>query len=226
VTGVVVPRHRSARISPSVTKTAAGAIEYLTFCDVGGVPAALDVLNKAGVLTVGLAGESRDSIYDLDLGTTPVALVVGGEEKGLSVLTRKRCATVVSIPSGQDQFVERRCRRVRWQLLKWRVNEFDVRSEIQLGTSDPTTFECRCLVLQRKERLQQEFIVTDFQLGDVANRFEQNLLVGVVAAGTTLVRLRAPSPMKDVPCAPCPSVFLSQPVTGCGREFNPQSGTL
>jgi 23S rRNA (guanosine2251-2'-O)-methyltransferase len=98
VTGVVVPRHRSARISPSVTKTAAGAIEYLTFCDVGGIPAALEVLNKAGVLTVGLAGESSDSIYDLDLASTPVALVVGGEEKGLSVLARKRCAAVVSIP--------------------------------------------------------------------------------------------------------------------------------
>jgi len=98
VTGVVVPRHRSARISPSVTKTAAGAIEYLTFCDVGGIPAALEVLNKAGVLTVGLAGDSSDSIYDLDLASTPVALVVGGEEKGLSVLARKRCATVVSIP--------------------------------------------------------------------------------------------------------------------------------
>src|ERR1019366_2363269 len=61
VTGVVLPRHRSSRISPTVTKTAAGAIEYLTFCDVGGVPAALDRLNRAGVLTVGLAGEASDS---------------------------------------------------------------------------------------------------------------------------------------------------------------------
>jgi 23S rRNA (guanosine2251-2'-O)-methyltransferase len=83
VTGVVLPRHRSARISPSVTKTAASAI---------------DQLNRAGVLTVGLAGESKDSLYKLDLGSGPVAIVVGGEEKGLSVLTRKRCATVVSIP--------------------------------------------------------------------------------------------------------------------------------
>ncbi|HEY1763067.1 MAG TPA: 23S rRNA (guanosine(2251)-2'-O)-methyltransferase RlmB [Acidimicrobiales bacterium] len=98
VTGVIVPRHRSARISPSVTKTAAGAIEYLNFCDVGGVPAAIDQLNRAGVLTVGLAGESNDSLYELDLGSGPVAVVVGGEEKGLSSLTRKRCATVVSIP--------------------------------------------------------------------------------------------------------------------------------
>jgi 23S rRNA (guanosine2251-2'-O)-methyltransferase len=98
VTGVVLPRHRSARISPSVTKTAAGAIEYLTFCDVGGIPTAIDQLNRAGVLTVGLAGESKDSLYKLDLGGGPVAIVVGGEEKGLSALTRKRCATVVSIP--------------------------------------------------------------------------------------------------------------------------------
>lgn len=98
VTGIVVPRHRSARISPTVTKTAAGAIEYLTFCDVGGVPTAIEQLNKAGVFTVGLAGESSDSIYDLDLGSVPVALVVGGEEKGLAPLTRKRCQAVVSIP--------------------------------------------------------------------------------------------------------------------------------
>lgn len=98
VTGVVLPRHRSARISPTVTKTAAGAIEYLDFCDVGGIPAALDQLTKAGVFTVGLAGESTHSLYDLDLGSGPVALVVGGEEKGLASLTRKRCSAVVSIP--------------------------------------------------------------------------------------------------------------------------------
>ncbi len=98
VTGVVLPRHRSARISPTAAKTAAGAIEYLRFCDVGGVPAALDQLNRAGVFTVGLAGESTTSLYDAELGSGPVALVVGGEEKGLAALTRKRCATVVSIP--------------------------------------------------------------------------------------------------------------------------------
>jgi len=98
VTGIVLPRHRSARISPTVTKTAAGAVEYLNYAQVGGIPAALDRLNKAGVLTVGLAGESKKSIYDLDLGSTPVALVVGGEENGMAQLTRKRCAEVVSIP--------------------------------------------------------------------------------------------------------------------------------
>ena len=98
VTGVVLPRHRSARISPTVTKTAAGAIEFLEFSDVGGIPTAIDQMNKQGILTVGLAGESIESLYDLDLGSGPVAIIVGGEEKGLSSLTRKRCQKVVSIP--------------------------------------------------------------------------------------------------------------------------------
>ena len=98
VTGVVLPRHRSARISPTVTKTAAGAVEYLRFAQVGGIPAAIERMNSAGLVTVGLAGESRQSLYDLDLGDVPVALVVGGEESGMAQLTRKRCAAVVSIP--------------------------------------------------------------------------------------------------------------------------------
>ena len=98
VTGVVLPRHRSARISPTVTKTAAGAVEYLRFAQVGGIPAAIERMNSAGLVTVGLAGESRQSLYDLDLGDVPIALVVGGEESGMAQLTRKRCAAVVSIP--------------------------------------------------------------------------------------------------------------------------------
>ncbi len=98
VTGVVLPRHRSARVSPTVTKTAAGAIEHLPFAVVGGVPAALSQLRDRGVWTVGLAGESTGSLYELPLGVGPVALVVGGEEKGLAPLVRRRCDAVVAIP--------------------------------------------------------------------------------------------------------------------------------
>jgi 23S rRNA (guanosine2251-2'-O)-methyltransferase len=98
VTGVVLPRHRSARLSPTVTKTAAGAIEHLAFAVVGGIPTALSVMTDLGVWTVGLAGESTQSLYDLPLGQGPVALVVGSEDKGLAPLVRKRCDAVVSIP--------------------------------------------------------------------------------------------------------------------------------
>jgi 23S rRNA (guanosine2251-2'-O)-methyltransferase len=98
VTGVVLPRHRSARLSPTVTKTAAGAIEHLPFAVVGGVPAALSELRDLGVWSIGLAGEADQSLYDLPLGEGPIALVVGSEEKGLAPLVRRRCDAVAAIP--------------------------------------------------------------------------------------------------------------------------------
>jgi 23S rRNA (guanosine2251-2'-O)-methyltransferase len=98
VTGVVMPRHRSARLTPTAAKVAAGAIEHLRFAVVGGIPAALERMTRLGVWIVGLAGESDRSLYDLELGDSPVALVAGGEEKGLPTLVRRRCDEIVAIP--------------------------------------------------------------------------------------------------------------------------------
>jgi 23S rRNA (guanosine2251-2'-O)-methyltransferase len=98
VTGVVLPRHRSAHLSPSAAKAAAGAIEYLPMTLVAGIPAALVRLSALGVWTVGLVGEARQSLYELVLGDQPVALVLGSENTGLAALTRKRCDALVSIP--------------------------------------------------------------------------------------------------------------------------------
>jgi 23S rRNA (guanosine2251-2'-O)-methyltransferase len=98
VGGVVLPRHRSARLSATVTKTAAGAIEHLSFAVVGGVPTALQELRELGVWSIGLAGEAAQSLYDLPLGDGPVALVVGSEEKGLAPLVRRRCDAIAAIP--------------------------------------------------------------------------------------------------------------------------------
>lgn len=98
VTGVVLPAHRSARLSPSVTKAAAGAIEYLAIAQVPGIPAALAHLKEHDVWTVGLDVTSESSIFDLRVATDPVALVVGAEGRGLSRLVRERCDLIATIP--------------------------------------------------------------------------------------------------------------------------------
>ena len=98
VTGVVLARHRAAHLSPTVAKVAAGAIEHLEFSLVPGIPAALLQLAELGVRTLGLAAEATRSIYDVPIGHGAVALVVGGEERGLPALVRKRCDEVVAIP--------------------------------------------------------------------------------------------------------------------------------
>lgn len=101
VTGVVLGRHRSAHITPTVTKTAAGAVEHVPLTLVGGIPAALQKLNDAGVLTVGLDGGSETSLYEIPgLGDGPVALVLGAEGTGMTRLARQRVAALASIPLG------------------------------------------------------------------------------------------------------------------------------
>ena len=98
VSGVVLPRHRAVHLSPTVTKSAAGAIEHLPMCLVGGLPAAIARLRELGVWVVGLDGTADQSLFELNLAAEPVALVLGSEGKGLSRLVAQRCDSVVSIP--------------------------------------------------------------------------------------------------------------------------------
>ncbi|HKY14276.1 MAG TPA: 23S rRNA (guanosine(2251)-2'-O)-methyltransferase RlmB [Microthrixaceae bacterium] len=98
VTGVVLPRHRAVHVTPTVTKAAAGAVEYVPMGLVGGLPTAIGQMQERDVLVIGLdAGGSR-SIHQLDVGDRAVCLVLGSEGKGLSRLVRQRCDEVVSIP--------------------------------------------------------------------------------------------------------------------------------
>jgi len=97
-TGIVMPRHRSASVTPVVAKAAAGAIEYLPIALVGGIPAAIDRASRAGCWSVGLDESGDRSLFDLDLADQPIVLVLGSEGKGLARLTRDRCDVLVRIP--------------------------------------------------------------------------------------------------------------------------------
>ena len=98
VTGVVLPRHRSAHVTPTVTKVAAGAVEHVKIAVVPGVPGALQELERLGVWTVGLDERGPVPVFRLALGDRPIALVVGAEGKGLSPLSRQRCDVLAQIP--------------------------------------------------------------------------------------------------------------------------------
>jgi len=97
-TGIILPRHRSASVTPVVAKAAAGAIEYLPIALVGGIPAAIDRASRAGCWSVGLDERGDRSLFDLDLADQPIVLVLGSEGKGLARLTRDRCDVLVNIP--------------------------------------------------------------------------------------------------------------------------------
>jgi 23S rRNA (guanosine2251-2'-O)-methyltransferase len=96
--GVVLPRHRAVHVTPTVTKAAAGAVEHLPFAIVGGLPAALQQLQRAGIWTVGLDGDGRADLWSLPAADGPIALVLGAEGAGLSRLVKQRCDALVRIP--------------------------------------------------------------------------------------------------------------------------------
>ncbi len=105
VTGIVLARHRAVRVTPAVTKAAAGSIEHLRFALVGGVPAALAELGRRGLWSVGLDPQAPASLFSASLGFDPVgpiALVLGAEGRGLSRLARERCDALVAIPQLAD----------------------------------------------------------------------------------------------------------------------------
>ena len=98
VTGVVLPRHRAAHVTPTVAKTAAGAIEHLQIAVVSGLPATMKKLADREVWTVGLDAGGATSLYELTVADEPLGLVLGAEGAGLSRLVRQRCDVVASIP--------------------------------------------------------------------------------------------------------------------------------
>ncbi|MEQ1874700.1 MAG: 23S rRNA (guanosine(2251)-2'-O)-methyltransferase RlmB [Ilumatobacteraceae bacterium] len=99
VHGVVLPRHRAVHVTPTVAKSAAGAIEHVPMAVVGGLPAALARMKEAGIWVVGLDDDAERSLFELgDLAADAICLVLGAEGAGLSRLVRERCDLIVSIP--------------------------------------------------------------------------------------------------------------------------------
>lgn len=98
VGGLVVSSRRSAPLSAAAFKAAAGALEELPVAVVGSIPEALRRLNGLGLWVVGLDAKATTPLFDLDLLTEPVALVVGAEGRGLARLVAGRCDLLVSVP--------------------------------------------------------------------------------------------------------------------------------
>jgi 23S rRNA (guanosine2251-2'-O)-methyltransferase len=97
VDAVVIPERRAAGLTETVAKAAAGALEHLPIVRVGNLNRALDELKKTGYTVYGL-DERGTQDYDQTTYTSPAAIVLGGEGKGLHDMVRKRCDVIVRIP--------------------------------------------------------------------------------------------------------------------------------
>ena len=96
-TGVIVPAHGSAVVTPAVARASAGAIEHLPIAVVTNLARYLEEIKGPELWVYGAAGEAETSMWDAELDGG-VALVFGAEGKGLRPLVRRSCDALVSIP--------------------------------------------------------------------------------------------------------------------------------
>jgi len=96
-TGVVVPAHGSAVVTPAVTRSSAGAVEHLAIGVVTNLARYLAEVKGPELWVHGAVGEGGAAMWDADLAGG-VALVFGAEGKGLRPLIRRTCDGLVSIP--------------------------------------------------------------------------------------------------------------------------------
>lgn len=94
---VILPKDRSAGITAVVRRTSAGASEIVPVLQVANLARVLRRLKERGIWLAGTEENAGDSVHLRDL-TGPLALVMGGEGKGLRRLTRDLCDFLVRIP--------------------------------------------------------------------------------------------------------------------------------
>ena len=98
VHGIVVPRRRSAQITPAVSKASAGAVEHLSIVSVSNLSQQMQALKGSDVWIAGLEDVPEAQHYRESDLNRPLALVIGSESRGLSRLTRERCDFLVRLP--------------------------------------------------------------------------------------------------------------------------------
>ena len=97
VSGIVIPKDRSARPTPAVSKASAGAMEHVRLVQVTNLARAVRALRQEGLWIFGLDRNADATVFDSHLAE-PVAVVIGGEGKGIRRLIREHCDRLIAIP--------------------------------------------------------------------------------------------------------------------------------
>lgn len=97
VDGIIIPKDRSAGLTPAVSRVSAGALEHCKVSKVTNLSKTINELKNEGIWIAGMDRHAEQSVFDADL-TVSVAVVIGSEGKGVRPLVKKTCDFLISIP--------------------------------------------------------------------------------------------------------------------------------
>ncbi|GAB6934832.1 23S rRNA (guanosine(2251)-2'-O)-methyltransferase RlmB [Calditerricola yamamurae] len=95
--GVIIPKRRSAQLTPAAVKASAGAAEHVPVARVTNIARTLEELKAEGLWVVGTDAQATHDYRTADY-TVPLALVVGSEGRGMSRLVLETCDVLVRLP--------------------------------------------------------------------------------------------------------------------------------
>ena len=95
--GVVIPERHSAGLSETVARASAGALEHVRVARVSNVAQAVEELKRRGIWVIGFDATAEERWDAVDY-RRPVALVLGGEGRGIRRLVRERCDHLAALP--------------------------------------------------------------------------------------------------------------------------------
>ena len=96
-TGVVIPEHKTARVTAAVCRASAGAVEHLPVAVVVNLARYLSEVKRHDVWTWAAAGDAETAVWSADF-TTGSVLVFGSEGRGLRPGVRRACDDAFAIP--------------------------------------------------------------------------------------------------------------------------------
>ena len=95
--GVIIPKRRGALVNATVSKTSAGAVEYMRVARVNNLNDTIQELKDKGLWIYGTDMEAKNYYYNEKL-IGPICLVIGSEGFGMSNLVKKNCDSLIKIP--------------------------------------------------------------------------------------------------------------------------------
>ncbi|MGC8747091.1 MAG: 23S rRNA (guanosine(2251)-2'-O)-methyltransferase RlmB [Candidatus Saccharicenans sp.] len=95
--GLILPERRSAGLTGTVARVAAGALAHLKVSRVTNLARAIEWLKTQGIWVVGASGEAQNRWFEFDY-TRSIAIVLGSEGSGLRANIKAKCDTLLSIP--------------------------------------------------------------------------------------------------------------------------------
>lgn len=95
--GVIIPKHRACKVTPTVVKVSAGATEYIPVVEVTNIVNCIMSLKEKGIFVIGADNSAKENYLNVDMNKD-VAIVIGNEDEGIRRLTKEKCDLLVKIP--------------------------------------------------------------------------------------------------------------------------------